>query len=194
MSKTKIAGEILAEAFLHYPLMTYAFEGQNDDNRKRNLLQLYTNCAKACNKYGGVEVLENNEGVLIWLSGNNFPLGFLREIKSGMAAIPFHIGVKPTLRLMNHDAVPETWIKKNAGESFGYIWCLGVLAANRGKGWSRILIDRSIAEMKKSGINEFWLKTEDPKNVLIYNKMGFVVMYETEVKSSGIRSWVMKKQ
>jgi ribosomal protein S18 acetylase RimI-like enzyme len=95
---------------------------------------------------------------------------------------------------MNHDAVPETWIKKNAGENFGYIWCLGVLAANRGKGWSRLLIDRSIAEMKKKAINEFWLKTEDPKNVLIYNKMGFEVMYETIVKSSGIRSWVMKKQ
>ena len=194
MNHIQTAGEILADAFLHYPLTTYAFEGKSDEARKRNLLHLYTNCTKACSEYGGIELLDNSKGALIWLSGNNFPLGFLREIKSGMAAIPFHIGVKPTLRLMNHDAVPETWIKKNAGESFGYIWCLGVLAANRGKGWSRLLIDRSIAEMKKKGISGFWLKTEDPKNVLIYNKMGFVVMYETVVKSNGIRSWVMKKQ
>jgi|LakMenEpi03Aug12_release.lakeMendotaPanAssembly.Ray.scaffolds.fasta_scaffold411944_2 ribosomal protein S18 acetylase RimI-like enzyme len=194
MNHIQTAGEILADAFLHYPLITYAFEGKSDEARKRNLLHLYTNCTKACSEYGGIELLDNSKGALIWLSGENFPLGLWKEIQSGMAAIPFNIGPKAMLRLMNHDAVPETWIKKNAGEKFGYIWCLGVLADERSKGWSRMLVEQSITEMKKRGINQFWLKTEDPKNVLIYNKMGFVVMYETEVKSSGIRSWVMKKQ
>ncbi len=193
MNKTKLAGEILADAFLHYPLMKYAFEGQNEIARSKNLLHLYSNCANACAKYGKVITTENNKGALIWLPGSNFPLGLYREIKSGMATIPLKIGVKSTLRLMNHDSVPESWIKKNAGGKMGYIWCLGIVENERGKGLSRHLVEESIAQMKAEGINEYWLKTEDPKNVIIYQKFGFEIMHKTIVKSSGIKSWVFRK-
>jgi ribosomal protein S18 acetylase RimI-like enzyme len=75
----------------------------------------------------------------------------------------------------------------------GYIWCVGVLPGARGKGYSRMLIDQSIAQMRPFGITECWLKTEDRKNVTIYQKLGFRLMNEMVVKSSGISSWAMKR-
>lgn len=187
------AGSILADAFLHYPLILHAFDGKTEAVRSNALHHLYKNCSKAASLYGGVIVTRDNQGALIWLPGKHFPLGIIRMLKSGMAAIPFQIGAKATVRLMKHDGEPEGWIAKNAGEKMGYIWCLGVTANYRGKGYSRKLIEQSIADMTAQGMNEFWLKTEDPKNVLIYQKMGFEVVYDTVVESSGMRSWVMKK-
>ncbi len=187
------AGGILGDAFLNYPLMQYAFDGRTEEARATALRNLHTHCAKAAAMYGGIILSEDKRGALIWLNGKNFPLGLMREIKSGMWVIPFKLGPKATLRLMNHDAVPEGWIAKNANENYGYIWCVGVNANSRGKGYSRKLIDQAITDMRAQGMNEFWLKTEDPKNVTIYQKLGFELVYETVVKSSGVRGWVMRR-
>ncbi|MFN8287597.1 MAG: GNAT family N-acetyltransferase [Chitinophagales bacterium] len=186
-------GAILAEAFINYPLMRFAFDGKTEEVRKQKLLQLYTHCTTAAAIYGGAILNKEVNGALIWLPGSAFPLGLLREVKSGMAAIPFKLGAKSTLRLMNHDAVPEGWIAKNAGPAMGYIWCVGVKASARGKGLSRVLIEESIAQMRSGGMREFWLKTEDPVNVGIYQKLGFEVVNEMVVSSSGLRSWMMRK-
>ncbi len=194
MSNTPQAAEILADSFLHYPLMRYAFEGHTEATRLRSLNLLYKYCTQAAKKFGGVLVTPDRKGALVWLPANNFPLNLHHEILSGMWKIPIEVGIKATLRLMNHDTVSENWIKKNANKNFGYIWCVGVTASARGKGYSRRLIEQCIADMKQKGLNEFWLKTEDPKNVLIYKKLGFELMHETVVKSSGITSWVMRKK
>lgn len=184
---------ILAEAFINYPLMRFAFEGKTEAERQRGLGHLYHHCTQAAALYGGALLSEDGNASLIWLPGSAFPLGLLREIKSGMAAIPFKLGPKATLRLMNHDAVPEGWIAKNAGPKMGYIWCVGVKASERGKGHSRLIIEQSIQQMRAQGLNEFWLKTEDPVNVGIYQKLGFTIANQVVVKSSGLRSWMMKK-
>lgn len=187
------AGRILAEAFLHYPLIQYAFEGKTEAEKRKGLQCLYTNCSKAASMYGGVIVSPNQQGAIIWLPGEHFPLGLMREIISGMAVIPFQLGMKTTLRLMNHDNELDSWIGKHAGKNYGYVWCVGVNASARGKGYGRLLIEQAITDMRALGMNEFWLKTEDPKNVTIYQKIGFETVYETVVKSSGVRGWVMKR-
>lgn len=192
-TKNATASHVLAEAFLHYPLMKYAFEGRSEQERVASLHKLYTACVSGADMYGGVLTTPDSQGAVIWLPGKNFTLGLPREIRSGMAIIPFQIGVKATLRLMNHDGVSEGWVKKNAGPHMGYIWCIGVLAQARGKGYSRILIDESISRMRQQGLTECWLKTEDPKNVTIYQKLGFTLMNEMVVKSSGIPSWAMRR-
>ena len=187
------AGRINAEAFLHYPLMTYAFEGMSDEQRARQLLTLHTKCVKASAMYGGVITRPDELGALIWLPGQNFTLSLPNEILSGMATLPLLLGPKATLRLMRHDGESEGCIKKNAGPGMAYIWCVGIAPSARGRGYGRILIDQCIDQMRQLGHTECWLKTEDPQNVTIYQKLGFTLMNEMVVKSSGINSWAMRK-
>jgi ribosomal protein S18 acetylase RimI-like enzyme len=184
---------IIAQAFLHYPLMQYAFEGITEDKRQLLLNRLYNRCVAASALYGGVITTPDEQGAVIWLPAKNFPLTLLHEIRSGMALIPLELGLKSTLRLMNHDSEPEAWIRRQAGDKMGYIWCIGVLPQARGKGYSRLLIEQSMQQMKALGLNTCWLKTEDPKNVTIYQKLGFTLMRETLVKNSGITSWALMK-
>jgi len=195
MAKTKnqIAAQTLADAFLHYPLMRYAFEGHTERERSALLLKLYTGCVAGAHFYGGVNTTPDELGAVIWLPGKNFTLTLSQEIRSGMWTLPFQLGQKAVMRLINHDGESEGWIKKNAGRSMGYIWCIGVSIQARGRGYSRILIDQSIDQMRALGLTECWLKTEDPKNVTIYEKQGFSVINHMVVKSSGIDSWAMRK-
>ena len=188
-----IASKIIATAFQQYPLMLYAFKGLSAERRAIMLHRLYSKCVSGAAMYGGVIVTPDELGAVLWLPGKNFTLGLAKEIRSGMAAIPFQIGVTSTLRLMNHDGESEGWITKNAGPRMGYIWVVGVLPQARGKGYSRLLIDQSIEQMRAQYLTECWLKTEDPKNVTIYQKLGFTLVHEMVVKSSGIQSWAMRK-
>jgi GNAT superfamily N-acetyltransferase len=189
----RTASDIIARAFIHYPLMQYAFEGYSEEQRAVLLNHLHSKCVAAADLYGRVIITPDKLGAVIWLPGKNFTLTLPKEIRSGMALIPFQIGVKATLRLMNHDGESEGWIRKNAAATMGYIWCVGVLPEARGKGYSRLLIDQSVTQMRGLGITECWLKTEDRKNVTIYQKLGFKLMNEMVVKSSGITSWAMKR-
>lgn len=193
MQHAQTIGSIFASAFQHYPLMKYAFEGCTEQQKAKGLLALYTLCTKAAQMYGGVLTSNDKHAALIWLPSKHYQLGIWREILSGMWQIPFKLGPKATLRLMNHDAEPEGWIRKHASDKMGYIWVVGVLADARGKGHSRSLIEQAISDMKQQGLTEYWLKTEDPKNVQIYQKLGFEVIKEMTVKSSGLKSWVMRR-
>ena len=193
-TKNETATRIIAEAFINYPLMQYAFEGQSEERRAVRLRRLHGHCVDAAALYGQVLVTPDELGALIWLPGKNFPVTLPMEIRSGMALIPLQIGIRSTLRLMNHDGESEGWVRKNAGKNMGYIWVVGVLAKARGKGYSRLLIDQSIEQMREQGITECWLKTEDPVNVGIYQHLGFTLMNEMVVKSSGMRSWAMKRE
>src|SRR5665213_3002882 len=125
-SKNQIASRVIAGAFLHYPLMTYAFGGRTEQVRAQLIFKLHSRCVAAADMYGGVITTPDNLAAVIWLRGENFTLTLAKEIRSGMAVIPFQLGPKATLRLMNHDGESEGWIKKNAGPDMGYIWCIGV--------------------------------------------------------------------
>ena len=192
-TKKQIASRVLADAFLHYPLMKFAFEGHTEEERAALLLKLYSGCVSAAKIYGGIHTTPDNLGAVIWLPGRYFPLTLTMEIRSGMWTLPVQLGQRATLRLMSHDRESEGWIKKKAVRDMGYIWCVGVGIQTRGRGYSRMLIDECIEEMRKLGLKECWLKTEDPKNVTIYEKLGFTLMNHMGVKSSGIDSWAMRK-
>ena len=109
-TKNHAAARIIASAFVHYPFMQYAFQGYSLQQREILLGKLYNKCVAAAAGHGAVLTTPDDQGALIWLPGKNFPLNLWQEIVSGMALIPLQIGIKPTLRLMNHDKESEGWI------------------------------------------------------------------------------------
>lgn len=185
--------QVLGEAFLDYPLMRYAFEGQSPERYRRSVFTLYGCCANGCASYGNTFLHPSGHGALTYLSGDFFPMGLWKELQTGFLAVPFTLGLKATLRLIKHEEEVEPWIRKNASKSMGYIWCIGVRPSAQGKGYSREMIELAVKEMKEKGMEEIWLKTEDAKNVKIYEKLGFKVEMHVVAKSSGIDAWMMKR-
>ena len=193
MDKHTQIKQVLGEAFHSYPLMRYAFEGQTPERYTRSVNTLYSCCADGCKAYGNTFLHPSGNAALTYLNGDSFPMGFWKELQTGFLKIPINLGIKATLRLIKHEEEVEPWIRKNAGQSMGYIWCIGVRPSEQGKGYSRDLMDLAVQEMQSKGMKEVWLKTEDAKNVKIYEKLGFTVENHLVAKSSGIDAWMMKR-
>src|SRR5437879_2382997 len=95
ISSSSLAAFILADAFLHYPLMRYAFQS-TDEERGLLLHKLFAKSVAAASLYGGVLVSNDAKAALTWLPGNCFPLSLSNELRAGMLAIPLQIGIRPT--------------------------------------------------------------------------------------------------
>ncbi|KAF0718120.1 Aste57867_1883 [Aphanomyces stellatus] len=190
---TSKAANVLACAFMHYPLMDYVFQGESDAAQRRKLQILFCCCAKAALLYGGVAQTDDLDGVLLWLPGPNASLGFWRELQCGMLALPFQLGVAQTLRLSQDESILQYILQHANVNQMGLIWQVGVHPKSQGKGYLRILMDRAIDDMKRQGMTEFWLMTDTPINVKRYERLGFAVVYSNPVQSSAYSFWVMRK-
>ncbi|KAH9095211.1 hypothetical protein LEN26_017904 [Aphanomyces euteiches] len=74
----------------------------------------------------------------------------------------------------------------------GWIWAVGVALEGQGKGYCRYLMEKAIDDVRAQGMTEIWFTTDKDVNVTIYKKLGFQVMTEKVISSSGIKSWTMK--
>ncbi|KAF0697049.1 Aste57867_12233 [Aphanomyces stellatus] len=186
--------EVLAQAFLHYPSMDWAFEGESDAEQLRKLVITYDALLDAVQRYGGVVHASDGTGALLWLPGTHFPLGLWRELWTSIAALPFRIGFHATKRLSDHEDESIDYIVTHGTKStMGVIWNVGVAPAGRGKGHCRDMVRRAIDAMRADGLREFWLATDAAVNVAIYEKLGFEVVHKRVVRCSGIQSWVMRQ-
>jgi len=97
----KSAVDTLASAFLQDPFMRYVFP--DDDTREQQLTTLIAPVLKSALMRGGVDVIEEGEGVAAWVSGRYFSATLPQLIRSGLIWIPFQIGAAAFDRLEKHD-------------------------------------------------------------------------------------------
>ncbi|CAK4091507.1 unnamed protein product [Aphanomyces euteiches] len=55
-----------------------------------------------------------------------------------------------------------------------------------------IRLHSGFSSWRAQGMDEIWLTTDKDVNVTIYKKLGFQVMTEKVISSSGVKSWTMK--
>ncbi|CAK4610048.1 unnamed protein product, partial [Aphanomyces euteiches] len=91
-----------------------------------------------------------------------------------------------------HDIESGQFTLKHANQSMGWIWAVGVAPEGQGKGYCRYLMEKAIDDVRAQGMTEIWFTTYKDVNVTIYKKLGFQVMTEKVISSSGIKSWIVK--
>ncbi|KAG9403356.1 hypothetical protein AC1031_006001 [Aphanomyces cochlioides] len=125
----------LAQAFLDYPCMKYAFDGMTEAERLEKLTILERTVAVAALNFGGIVEAKDGNGALLWLAGKNFPLSLEQSEQSGITALP-------ALLEGNNYAV------QHASKTMGWIWVLGVAPESQGKGHGRYLVEKAVADMR----------------------------------------------
>ncbi|MES2621836.1 MAG: hypothetical protein V4615_13385, partial [Bacteroidota bacterium] len=83
MNTNQQAVQILADSFLHYPLMRFAFD-TTDAHRSVLLQKLFNKSVAAASMFGGVLVSNDGHAALIWQTGKCFPLTLWNELFAGM--------------------------------------------------------------------------------------------------------------
>ncbi|KAF0701641.1 Aste57867_7936 [Aphanomyces stellatus] len=181
-NQTDVVGDVLAVAFLHYPVMDFAFEGESEAAQARKLKIMFQCCANAARLFDGTIQTEDKDGALLWLPGPKAPLGLWRELRADVAP---HVPDKEVLQYVT---------KQVNVKQMGLIWLVGVEHKSQGKGYCRILMERAMrTEMGTQGMTEFWLTTDTVVKAKIYERLGFHVMVERVIQSSGLTNWLMRK-
>ena len=165
--------KMLTRAFLDYPLMAYA--NPQPARRRRGVATLYGAIVRDTLRHGEVHVTSGLEGACCWLPpGVGLPT-LAREVRSGMAGLPFAFGWSGFQRLVPFDHLHRTLHDRHAIGPHWFLATIGVDPAHQGRGIGSALLAPALAradEQRKC----CYLETHLAANVRLYERHGFRVM------------------
>ncbi|MEM9148943.1 MAG: GNAT family N-acetyltransferase [Cyanobacteria bacterium P01_F01_bin.3] len=197
------AASILAQAFDRYPFMAYVLP--NAKTRIPKLANLFLPLVRSSYRHGRVNITPGGGGVLVWVPGKVFSnrVKFLDLFQSGMLTVPFSLGPSAFNRFTVHDEVCEEallqyarrhrMLRQDTSQDFAYIWAVGVHPNHAGKGVGSTMVRTALNEMSRQGYSTCWLRTETPKNVALYERLGFQQVHTEIPAASGQQYWLMSQ-
>ncbi|MBE9029495.1 GNAT family N-acetyltransferase [filamentous cyanobacterium LEGE 11480] len=192
-TEQKTAAAVLGQAFEQDPFMSYLLP--NAETRVQRLAKLFLPLIRSSLRCGGVVLAPGGGGALVWLSGDAFswPLKALELFRSGLIWIPSAIGLSAFKRLQAHDSVCEQALLKHAPQDFAYLWVVGVHPDHAGQGLGKKMIQSALNTMRQRGYSTCWLRTENAKNVGLYEYLGFTQVLTETPEKSGMQYWLMSQ-
>lgn len=186
------AAEVVASAFLDYPMFTHYFPSEK--RRKRWLPWYMKNTLNCALRYGKVFVTSDFSGVMFVLPPNHTRLTNGDYIKNGFLLAPLIVGLKNYFR---NDAcekfIADTHEQILSGREHYYLWGLVADPNTQRKGVGtalmKILTDAADAENKP-----VYLETHDKNNVAYYEKFGFELVKAATIPGQGVDIWCMLRE
>lgn len=182
------AVEVLAASFYEYPVWTYTLSdaGPEYDVRVRNLVGFFCDF-----RFGqGWPVLGAREGdelvgvALLSAPGGEPPAAAMQLQQARLQEL---LGPAAAARIEAYETVSEGL---KLDQPHYLLGMLGVLPSRQGQGVGRLLLDHvhriSASDPESTGV---CLSTEDPANVPFYERAGYVVTGEADIR--GIHTWAM---
>lgn len=191
-SQKKIAAKALGAAFAQDAFMTYLFP--NPITREQNLTTLFLPVIQCSSHYGDIELAAEGKGALAWISGKYLPLPLFQLLRNGFIWIPLKIGFPAFRRLQNHDGFCEHEIISRAPKDFAYLWVVGVHPEAAGQGLGKRLIQSALNTMRNRGHSACLLRTDNEKNVSLYEYLGFKLVHTDIAPKSNLQYWVLSQE
>ena len=182
------AVETLYDAFQHDPVFNAIFEGATIQQRKAfNETPL-----RHCLHYGQVcATSKKYEGVAGWVSGKVADMTPWRMLVSGALWPALRMGQDYSQRLMKAlQPIEEDRKKHIEGQSYIYLFFIGVAVKHQGQGYGRVLLDEVI-RLAESDSLPIYLETETAENVKLYEHFGFEVIEKVELPMVHLPMWQM---
>ncbi|MEL6160021.1 MAG: N-acetyltransferase [Cyanobacteria bacterium J06627_32] len=190
-SQQAAAAKALGAAFSRDPFMSYVFP--NAIAREKNIASVFLPLIHCNLEYGNVEATQNGEGILLWISGESLPLTLQMLVRSGMIWTPFKVGQAAFNRLNSHEDFCDQAVEKHAPKGFAYMWVVGVHPNAAGKGIGKQMIQSAISTMQRRGHSACILRTDNQKNVALYEHLGFEQIHNDIEPRSQLPFWLLSQ-
>jgi ribosomal protein S18 acetylase RimI-like enzyme len=182
------ASETLTRAFVSDPMFTQV--QPFGPRRQRGLPILFRACLRDAAHRGGIAW--TREAVVAWKPMRYLHQDPIEQFLRGYFAIPFHLGLKATLLLQAHETWCHARLSEHAPANAAYIYCVGVEPSHTGRGIGSQLMNHALDRFAEQGL-PCALRTEQPRNVRFYEKLGFRCVEDTIVPVTQLRSWFFVK-
>jgi ribosomal protein S18 acetylase RimI-like enzyme len=185
------ARRALGRAFYDYNLMVYA--APNALRRAEGVTSLYGAILSDCFRHGEVYVTSDVIGAACWLPPGVASPNLVRQIRSGMLALPFRFGIAGFGRLLAYDAMAQKLHHAHAPGPHWYLSAIGVEPERQGQGVGGALM-RPILERADAQGLPCYLETHRESNVRLYEKHGFEISCRSEVPGHPLNVWAMLRK
>ncbi len=192
MRSMTTAAAILADAFFHDPVMTYTTP--LDARRIAVNERLFRSSVKhAQNCDGGV--LSDDHSAALWLPSPRIILSTGDIFRAGLIPAMLHAGPSSVARILNHEKACDPMLKPHLQVEAAYLWALGVVRTHHGRGIGAALMEQTLEAVRTTKkYNAMLLKTENPRNLPFYQRLGFAVVHQNRVEKTGLDVWIMKRE
>jgi len=183
------AAEMLTRSFWNYPVSTYAYP--NELVRKKCLPYFFQHILYYCTKYGEVYAISTEiEGIAAWLPSDQFIMTMWRLLRSVPIPVFFNMGYKSALRMKPLSDHIDGVHRRMAPFRHWFLQILGVDPPHQGKGYASALVRPMLARLDQEKL-PCYLETIDPRDVPIYEHLGFQIVDASTVSGIGLTSWAM---
>ena len=189
-AQTAEAAQVLCRAFREDPATVYCYSGA----QYRGQDWFFALAVRQARRHGGeVHTAEGPvNGVAVWFSSGNLPIGLSHMVRTGMVLAPLRAGWVPFVRFMRCTTPLERLHKQNAPARHWYLQFLGVDPTNQGQGIGSALIQPMLARADAEGV-ACYLETFNARTVPLYQRHGFEVMVEGEPPKGAPHFWTMMR-
>jgi ribosomal protein S18 acetylase RimI-like enzyme len=191
ISRRKQAAAMLTRAFQDDPL--YRALLPEEDRRRKLLLWLHDKMLRYCFLYGIMHTLPSLEGTAWWLPPGQTEPTIGRILRSGLIGLPLRMGLATYVRFHAYMECSSELRRRNAPDTYWYLWVLGVDPSFQGQGVGGRLIRPVLEQADASGI-VCYLETEAERNLAFYERHGFRIMGEARVPGLDVRTWSLLRE
>jgi ribosomal protein S18 acetylase RimI-like enzyme len=180
--------EILTNSFENDPHLCWLVG--EEPNKAKRMKQMMAYAFEYCMLNGEIHLNHDKSAVALWKKPNSSKMSFGLMIESIKFLIAFGLKRMKIIGKMEQDLS----IKYPDKNDYIYLWFLGTLSSEQGKGYGSVLLNHQFekaTEERKSII----LETSTDKNVNYYQKKGFEVYGDLELGNCGdLRIFLMRKE
>ncbi|MDX1511296.1 MAG: GNAT family N-acetyltransferase [Nitriliruptorales bacterium] len=191
MTDVRRAGAVLGTAFHDDPLFSWAIP--DEDRRARALPKLFAGSLRHCARHGGVIEIEDGAAVVCWTDPDHFTIGVADALRSGLAAAPLWLGLDAARRLQRHEEPVDRRMRPHIGPTDAYLMAVGTTPASRGTGLGRQCVAAVSDAAAAAGFRSVVLRTENPNNVALYQRLGYDLIDHWTVEVSNLEVWALRQ-
>ena len=183
------AVNVLVDSFSEYPVMQHIIGSANGDyeGHLRKLMRFFV-AARYCRDEPVLVVKEDERAVAAAILTTPFPREAIPSLAKHRDAVWKELGLPARER---YEALGRFWQLFALPEPHYHLNMIGVLKANAGSGYGRLLLDAvhelSAGDADSTGVS---LNTEDENNVPLYEHFGYRVLGHVKV-TDDMDTWVM---
>jgi ribosomal protein S18 acetylase RimI-like enzyme len=182
------AVQSLTRAFLFDPL----FERVQPVERRRRsgLPAVFSAALRDAAHRGGV--LFEPGGTLAWIPVAGLHANLIDLVRRGYVKVPLQLGFSATYRLNAHEDWGHSRICTHSSSDAVYVYCVGVDPDLAGRGVGSALVTNALSYLA-SRYTQCVLRTDQPKNLRFYEKLGFRCVERATCPDSDVTSWFFAK-
>ena len=191
-SDIKPAADMLSRAFWNYPVSTYAYP--DELVRGKRLPYFFQYVLHYCTRYGEVHTTSQGmEGIAIWLPSANYPMTFLRLLRSVPLPVFLGLGWESGQKMKSFGDYIDSVHKRLIPYKHWFLQTIAVDPQFQGKGYAGKLLRPMLIRIDEECL-PCYLETIDEANVSLYEHFGFEVVDKSEVPKTSLTNWAMVRR